>query len=121
MVDEEGVDGLGLPGLELGDQVRDGLVLGVEVEQDADVAELERRVHEADALAELGGRGDREVDGERGAADAALGAEHGDDPAGLAVLLAIGGGGAGRPAVTGAVAAATGWTAIRESLSRSRV
>ena len=74
------------PVLELRDDVRDRLVLGVEVEQDADVPELERPVHEAGPLAELGRRGDREVDGERRAPDAALGAEHRDDAAGLAVL-----------------------------------
>ena len=71
-------------GLELGDEVGDRLVLGVEVEQDADVAELERAVDEGDLLAELGGRGDGQVDGDRGPADAALGAEDGDDLAGLA-------------------------------------
>ena len=50
-------------------------------------------VDEAGLLAELGGGGDREVDGERGAADAALGAEHRDDAAGLAGLAL----GAARP------------------------
>ena len=107
------------PCLELRDDVRDRLVLGVEVEQDADVPELERPVHEAGPLAELGRRGDREVDRERRAADAALGAEHGDDPAGLAVLaLDLGpdrdGGGA-------AAAATGGATAMRDSFSCSRV
>ena len=71
-------------GLELGDEVRDRLVLGVQVEQDADVAELERGVDEDDLLAELRGRGDGEVDRDRRPADAALGAEDRDDLAGLA-------------------------------------
>ena len=84
VVDDERVDATRLAGFELRDEVRDRLVLRVEVEQDADVAELERAVHEARPLAELGGRGDREVDRERRAADAALRAEDGDDAAGLA-------------------------------------
>ena len=108
------------PALELGDEVRDRLVLGVEVEQDADVAELERGVHEAVALAELGGRGDREVDGERRAADAALGAEHGDDATGLAALaLGLRPDRDGRAATGRRPAAAA--TAMRESFSCSRV
>ena len=119
VVDDEGVERLDVPVLELRDDVRDRLVLGVEVEQDADVAELERSVDEAGPLAELGGRGDREVDRERRASDAALGAEHRDDAPGLAVLaLDLGpdrdGGGA-------AAAAAGAATAMRESFSCSRV
>ena len=73
---------LELAGLELGHEVRDRLVLGVEVEQDADVAELERAVHEDDPLAELRGGGDGQVDRDRRPADAALGAEDGDDQPG---------------------------------------
>ena len=72
--------------LELGDEVGDRLVLRVEVEQHADVAELERAVDEHDLLAQLGGGRDGEVDRERRAADAALRAEDGDDLAGLAGL-----------------------------------
>ena len=84
VVDHEGVDRLDSPALELGDEVGDRLALGVQVEQDAHVAELEGAVHEDDLLAELGRGGDREVDRDGGAADAALGAEDRDDLAGLA-------------------------------------
>ena len=86
VVDDERVDRLELAGLELGDEVGDRLVLRVQVEQDADVAELERAVHEDDLLAELGGRGDGQVDRDRRPADAALRAEDRDDDAGLAGL-----------------------------------
>ena len=72
------------PRLELGDEVGDRLVLRVQVEQDADVAELERAVDEDDLLAELGRGGDGQVDREGRPADAALRAEDRDDPAGLA-------------------------------------
>ena len=86
VVDHERVDRLDLVTglLELGDEVGDRLVLRVQVEQDADVAELERAVDEDDLLAELGRRGDGEVDGQGRPADAALGAEDRDDLAGLA-------------------------------------
>ena len=85
VVDDEGVDRLDLvAGLELGDEVGDRLVLRVQVEQDADVAELERAVDEDDLLAELGGGRDGQVDRDRRPADAALRAEDGDDLAGLA-------------------------------------
>ena len=67
-----------------GHEVRDGLVLGVQVEQDADVAELERAVDDDDPLAQLGRGGDGQVDRDGRPADAALGAEDRDDRAGLA-------------------------------------
>ena len=86
VVDDERVERLGLAGLELRDEVRDRLVLRVQVEQDADVAELERAVDEDDRLAELGRGRDREVDRDRRPADAALRAEDRDD---LAVVSAV--------------------------------
>ena len=86
MVDHQRVDRLDLvAGLfELRDEVGDRLVLRIEVQEDPDIAELERAIDEDDLLAELGGRGDGQVDRQRRAADAALGAEHGDDLAGVA-------------------------------------
>ena len=86
VIDDERVDGLDLAAgcLDLRHQVCDRFALGIEVEQHADVAELERAVHDDDPLAELRCGGDREVDGHRRAADAALGAEDRDDKPGLA-------------------------------------
>ena len=78
---EERVERVERPDLELGDEVRDRLALGVQVEQDADVAELERAVHDDDLPAELGGGGDRQVDRDGRPADAALRAEDRDDVA----------------------------------------
>ena len=117
VVDHERVDRLDLVAglLELGHEVGDRLVLRVQVQQDADVAELEGAVDEDDLLAELGGGGDREVDRDRGPADAALGAEDGDDR------------GRARPTASDVVPgrrlpdAAAAATAIRLCLSRSRV
>ena len=85
MVDDERVDRLELARVQLGHEVGDRLVLRVEVEQDADVAELEGAVDEDRLLAELGGGRDREVDRDRRSADPALGAEHRDQLAGFAV------------------------------------
>ena len=59
--------------------VGDGLVLRVEVEQHADVTELEAAVDERDALVQLSLGSNREVDGQRRAADTALGREERDD------------------------------------------
>ena len=92
MVDDERVERLRLAGFELRHQVRDRLVLRVQVEEDADVAELERGVDEDDRLAELRRGGDRHVDRDRGPADAALRAEDRDD---LAVAVAAAAGRAG--------------------------
>ena len=114
VVDDERVERLELAGLlELGHEVGDRLVLRVQVEQDADVAELERAVDEDDLLAELGRGGDGQVDRDRRPADAALGAEDGDDDAGLAGSVA-----AAPVAAAGATGAAA--TAMRLCLSRSR-
>ena len=89
VVDHERVDRLDLVAglLELRDEVGDGLVLGVQVEQYADVAELEGAVDDDDPLAELGGGRDGQVDGHGRATDAALRAEHGHDLAGLAARV----------------------------------
>ncbi len=67
-----------------GHEVGDRLVLGIEVEQDAHVAELERAIDEDDLLAQFRGGGDRHVHRDRRASDAALGAEQRDDQARLA-------------------------------------
>ena len=89
------------------------LFFGIEVQQDADVAELERAVDEDGLLAELGGGRDGEVDGDRRPTDAALRAEHGDQLTGFPVS---------RPAAAlAAAAAATFVTVIRPCFSRSRV
>ena len=74
--------------LELAGEIRDRLVARVEVQQDADVAELERGVDEPDLLAGLRG-GDGEVHRDRGAADAALGAEDRDHVRGLAAAVVV--------------------------------
>jgi len=90
VVDDERVERVGFAGIELGDQVRDRLVLRVQVEQHADVAELEGAVHQDDRLAELRRRGHRKVDRDRRPADAALRAEDRDDlPIPTAVLGSV--------------------------------
>ena len=82
VVDDERIDRLDLVAglLELRHEVRDRLVLRVEVEQHADVAELEGAVDEDDLLAELRGRSDGHVDRDRRPSDAALGAEQARRP-----------------------------------------
>ena len=102
-------------GLELGDEVGDRLVLRVQVEQDADVAELERAVDEDDLLAQLGGGRDGQVDRDGRPADAALGAEDRDDLAGLAAVAGVPLPPAARAAATGAI------SAMRLAFSRSRL
>ena len=87
-----------LAGFHLGDEIRDRLVLGVEVQQDPDITELERAVDDDHLLAQLADGRDREVDGDGGLADAALRAEYRDDHAGFAggppveVASTVGGG-----------------------------
>jgi hypothetical protein len=63
----------------LAHDVGDRLVLRVEVEQHADVAELEPAVDERDAQVELRPGRDREVDRQRRPSDTALGREEADD------------------------------------------
>jgi hypothetical protein len=75
------VDDVGIGALEVRDELEHRLVLGVEVQQDGHVAELERAVDEDHLLVELGCGGDGQVDGDGGPADAALGAEDRHDGA----------------------------------------
>src|SRR5664279_2504099 len=69
--------------LEVGGQVGNRLVLRIEVEQDADIAELETAVNEGGPLVELRGGRDRHVDRDRGPANAALGTEDSDHLTGV--------------------------------------
>ena len=61
--------------------VDDALAVEAEVQEDPVVAELEVRVHEADAPAELALEGDGHVDRDRGRPHAALGAVEGEHAA----------------------------------------
>src|ERR1035437_8180121 len=80
MGEREGVDRIRIVSiLELGDELGHGLVLGVQVEQYRDIAKLKRRVDECHLLAQLRRGGHGQVDGDRGSADTALGAEYGYD------------------------------------------
>src|SRR5215212_5314149 len=89
VADHEGVEGLGLAAaLELARKIRDRLVARVEVEQDADVPELERGVDQPDLLAGLRG-GHGQVHGDRGPADAPLGAEDRDHIGRVAAAVVV--------------------------------
>ena len=85
VADERAVDHVHVAVGDVAQDVHDGLVLGVEVEQDAHVAELEAGIHEGDRLAQLRGQGHGEVDRERGAAHAALGREERHHPTRVAL------------------------------------
>ena len=100
-------------GFDLGDEVGDRLVLRIEVQQHADVTELEGAVDHDDLLAELGDRRDGHVDRDGGLADPALRAEDRDDHARLA--------GAGPCVAVPLLDAGAATGAIRLCLSRSRV
>jgi hypothetical protein len=90
---------------EMGVQVRGlrGVVDGAGGEQaqhHGDVPEVQVQVDQGD-LGAGGGEGDGEVGGQEGLAAAALGAEHGDDPAGGAILPRLGGDAAGQAPAQG--------------------
>ena len=76
------VHGVGIAArLEVRHEFEHRLVLGVEVQQNGHVAELERAVHEHDLLVQLGGGYNGQIDGDGRASDTTLGAEDGHDGA----------------------------------------
>jgi hypothetical protein len=87
VVDDEHVERVELVGPSWG-AGRHRLALRVQVEQDPDIAELERRIDQHDLLAEVGGRRDRQVHRDGRSTDAALGAEDRDDPTRIAAAVA---------------------------------
>ena len=86
MIDDHRVDDVTVRLTPL-DRIHDRAVLGIQVEQDADVPELQVGVHQADTCAGLLAQGQRQVRGDRGSSSPALWREDSND----LVFLDVGG------------------------------